>query len=749
MYQKLVWVFFFTITVCSITASAQNEKVDSILSLLQAAPKQGRVDTVLLKKINPIFNRTTFTDVDVKKIVDEATRFKTGNDEDMFFLIHILLFNNLRNKDNDFLIDFGKLILEKIQKSNTPEKKYFRNFFLLNLRVPYRNSTRLVEGLKCYNTYLNNCIDQNDSLGIAVCSFGVSGFYRSIGLLDRALYQGKKSIAYLDSSRNATITYFGLPNYGGRRAWVNNFGWIGEIYFNKGDTANAIKYYRNFLEINQKLTPPGNIPFALTRLAIVFLQADKLDSATYLVKYAYDLAKTSNRERFGLIFQTWSSIEFKKKNFGRADSLLVKACEIIKELNIPVNSPAGIIDPYYYKALIRIEQKKYGEAAQFLLTDISQIKNLRNETLRDYKLLGEVYDKMGDKVKANESYKKFIRLQDSLLADQSKFSTISFEAEQQMNEKELSISRLKSENKISSLTRNFSIGIIALVLLLAGVVYYRYKSKKKANAVLEKTLTDLKSAQSQLIQSEKMASLGELTAGIAHEIQNPLNFVNNFSEVNKELAVELEEEIDKGNYTDAKAIAKDIRDNEEKINHHGKRADAIVKGMLQHSSSGSGKKEPTGINALCDEYLRLAYYGLKAKDKSFNATMQTDFDESIGNINIIPQDIGRVVLNLINNAFYAVDEKKKSGIENYEPTVSVSTKKVKENAEIKVADNGNGIPPKILDKIFQPFFTTKPTGQGTGLGLSLSYDIVKAHGGELKVETIPNQGSSFTIQLPV
>jgi len=265
---------------------------------------------------------------------------------------------------------------------------------------------------------------------------------------------------------------------------------------------------------------------------------------------------------------------------------------------------------------------------------------------------------------------------------------------------------------------------------------------------LKKSIEDLKSTQSQLIQSEKMASLGELTAGIAHEIQNPLNFVNNFSEVNKELLTEMNEEIVKGNFDEVKALAKDVTDNEEKIIFHGKRADAIVKGMLQHSRSSNGVKEPTDINALCDEYLRLAYHGLRAKDKSFNATMKTDFDESIGNINIIPQDIGRVILNLITNAFYVVDEKKKSGIENYEPTVSVSTKKINGKVEIKVADNGNGIPQKALDKIFQPFFTTKPTGQGTGLGLSLSYDIVKAHGGDLTVETKEGEGSEFIIMLP-
>ncbi|MEO8117345.1 MAG: ATP-binding protein, partial [Bacteroidota bacterium] len=269
----------------------------------------------------------------------------------------------------------------------------------------------------------------------------------------------------------------------------------------------------------------------------------------------------------------------------------------------------------------------------------------------------------------------------------------------------------------------------------------------------EEALTNLKAAQSQLVQSEKMASLGELTAGIAHEIQNPLNFVNNFSEVSQELLDEMKEEMDKGNLDDVKEIMNDVIQNLEKINHHGKRADAIVKGMLQHSRSNTGVKEPTDINALCDEYLRLSYHGLRAKDKSFNAEMKTDFDESIGKINIIPQDIGRVVLNLINNAFYAVNERRGAILASpdsnaYEPTISISTKKINDKIEICISDNGNGIPQNIVDKIFQPFFTTKPTGQGTGLGLSLSYDIVKAHGGEIKVETKEGEGTTFIIHLP-
>jgi signal transduction histidine kinase len=278
---------------------------------------------------------------------------------------------------------------------------------------------------------------------------------------------------------------------------------------------------------------------------------------------------------------------------------------------------------------------------------------------------------------------------------------------------------------------------------------------ERQTAELRITLNNLRSTQSQLIQSEKMASLGELTAGIAHEIQNPLNFVNNFSEVNNELIEELRIKNEKLKIedNDINDLLNDIYQNNDKISMHGKRADAIVKGMLQHSRTSSGQKELTDINALAEEYLRLAYHGLRAKDKSFNAKFETGFDASIGKINIVPQDIGRVLLNLINNAFYAVNEKLKRNISGYEPIVIVSTRAVKppsggRSAQIKVIDNGGGIPQNVVDKIFQPFFTTKPTGQGTGLGLSMSYDIIKAHAGEIKVETKEGEGSKFTIILP-
>jgi two-component system NtrC family sensor kinase len=269
------------------------------------------------------------------------------------------------------------------------------------------------------------------------------------------------------------------------------------------------------------------------------------------------------------------------------------------------------------------------------------------------------------------------------------------------------------------------------------------KAIEETNSALTKSLEELKAAQAQLIHSEKMASLGELTAGIAHEIQNPLNFVNNFAEVSGELITELNEELDEGEIDEAKEISSDLKKNLEKINHHGKRASEIVKSMLEHSRQGDGKKEQTDINKLVDEYLRLAYHGLRAKDKSFNADFELDLDEALPKVNVVPQDIGRVLLNLINNAFQAVQ-----GVEN--PEVVVSSNAVDDKVELSVSDNGPGIPDEIKDKIFQPFFTTKPTGQGTGLGLSMSYDIItKGHGGKLTVESIVHGGAIFTVILPL
>ncbi len=427
---------------------------------------------------------------------------------------------------------------------------------------------------------------------------------------------------------------------------------------------------------------------------------------------------------------------------------------------------------------IHIIRKEYEKAIPYLLKAIDLIKKSGNtvnlwenymhaslayENLGNFKQALEFERLLGDENKLY--YKTIIARQEGEL--EVKYETT--KKDETIEEQGATISR---QRKIQLLY--IGIGLLLAILLIG--MYFTIKNNRRkrnkltglnhalkeqqiaieaSNTKLKDSLQELKETQAQLIQSEKMASLGELTAGIAHEIQNPLNFVNNFSEVSNELIDEMNAEIDKKNMEEVKLIAADIKQNLKKINHHGNRADAIVKGMLQHSRSNTGIKEATNINKLADEYLRLAYHGLRAKDKSFNATLETDFDESIGTLDVIPQDLGRVILNLITNAFYATNEKKQhfqgepvEDRKDFKPTVFVSTKKENNSISISVKDNGNGIPKEVLNKIFQPFFTTKPTGQGTGLGLSMSYDIVRAHGGDLQVETKEGEGTTFTINLP-
>jgi signal transduction histidine kinase len=405
-----------------------------------------------------------------------------------------------------------------------------------------------------------------------------------------------------------------------------------------------------------------------------------------------------------------------------------------------------------------LEEVKEQVATAKSLGDVSKLKG-------GYYKLSTLDSMRGNYKSAYENYKLYTIYRDSLQKKEMDQKELKAKMQYEFDKKQ-AIAKAEQEKKDAEQRRvknlqYFTIaGLASLLLVIVIIAFIQWRNnnqKKKANVILQKqktkvesALSELKSTQAQLIHSEKMASLGELTAGIAHEIQNPLNFVNNFSEVNKELIEEVKWQRSKLKSEELDELLNDIAANEEKINHHGKRADAIVKGMLQHSRKDTGIKEPTDINALCDEYLRLSYHGMRAKDKSFNAEIKTDFDNSIGNVNIVPQDIGRVLLNLYNNAFYATNEKKKTANESYQPIISVQTKKTNDKIEILVSDNGNGIPQNIVDKIFQPFFTTKPTGQGTGLGLSLAYDIItKEHTGTIKVESKEKEETKFIIILPV
>ncbi|MEP2669192.1 MAG: ATP-binding protein [Cyclobacteriaceae bacterium] len=568
-----------------------------------------------------------------------------------------------------------------------------------------------------------------------------------------------------------------------------SYNWLGSyFYLNKGDNATGLEYFYKALPYALKVDDKRRISSLYFDIALVyfdllnyegallatrkggqslpaqshpmydfmlmqyqgnmadyFLRVSQLDSAFF---YANELAKTVDRvEGISYEFSVHAIKGAAHAQAGNVEKADEEFDKLFTALPTTKSSTSNMqFYTYYIPFLLQNNRiTEAGEQARNLLQLGIQYEN-NNLKLLGAGFLRQVYDAR----KQLDSAYFYSKMEASINAEifsqnnRNRIQALAFN--DQLRDMEAKAKEEAYQNQIRLYGLLAGIGV---VLVIVFILFRNNRQKQKANQVLEATLSNLKSTQSQLIQSEKMASLGELTAGIAHEIQNPLNFVNNFSEVNKELADELAEEIENGNYNEAKTLAKDIKENQEKINHHGKRADAIVKGMLQHSRSSNGVKVPTNINVLADEYLRLAYHGLRAKDKSFNAVMRTEFDDTIEKVNVIPQDIGRVILNLITNAFYAVNDKKKSATEGYEPVVTVSTKKVGNGIEVTVKDNGNGIPDSIKDKVFQPFFTTKPTGQGTGLGLSLSYDIVKAHGGELKVESKEGEGSEFIVELPI
>jgi len=530
---------------------------------------------------------------------------------------------------------------------------------------------------------------------------------------------------------------------------------IGDTYMKQKDYTRAVNYFKNA----SAALPSGAIPYYkmifLLNMGECHLRLGQYDSALFYLQTTYAKVKALPYEDlYGDFERLLGEVAAAENRSSEALAYFHKSVssyqqvEDLLHLNMTYLSMA-----LFYQARRQpdsaIAYAKKALAAAQSGTYIQGIFETSN-------LLTQLYEGKNDAL-AFRYLKLATAAKDNLYSQDKVKQLLSISFEEKQRQQELEAARAESRNQI----RLFSLlGILGVFLLLAGVLYRNNRNKQRANALLtqqkqalETTLAELKMTQAQLVQAEKMASLGELTAGIAHEIQNPLNFVNNFSEVNTELIEELKnEKLKNKSERDEQLedeLLNDIKENEHKINHHGKRANAIVKGMLQHSRKNTGQKEPTDINALCDEYLRLSYYGLRAKEKSFNADFRTDFDETLGKIEVVPQDIGRLLLNLFNNAFYAVHEQKKKLGEGYDPSVSVSTKKCGDKIEICVNDNGIGISKSLVDKIFQPFFTTKPTGQGTGLGLSLSYDIVKAHGGELNVETEEGKGARFIIKLPL
>ena len=540
-------------------------------------------------------------------------------------------------------------------------------------------------------------------------------------------------------------------------AWVVVHYLLGVLNREMENFPTAIFQFQQAIQLNEQSGEQQADVFPeYAHMALAYQRLKKPDSALWCARKAYDLSSGSkNFTKYsalaslvlGSMYLQSHQLEMAKKYF----SIGVQQSKMYKNNYFLARS--------YYSLANLFKEQGYSDSCVYYARTSLQLCQEHN--FSEYALdASALLTKMFELQNKPDSAYKYMRV--LLAAKDSVFSPAKMQSFQKFvfNEEQRQQQIQKEEQQYKNRIKTYALltGIFVL-LSIAFILWRNNRQKQKANILLaqqkekvESTLSELKSTQAQLIQSEKMASLGELTAGIAHEIQNPLNFVNNFSEVNKELLNEINDELNKGNVKEAKTITRDVIDNEEKINHHGRRADAIVKNMLQHSRISTGQKEPTDINALCDEYLRFSYHGMRAKDKSFNAELKTEFDSSIGKINVVPQDIGRALLNLINNAFYAVSEKKNASTgsagQQYEPIVSVSTKKLNNKIEIRVKDNGNGISQKVVDKIFQPFFTTKPTGQGTGLGLSLAYDIIKAHGGEIKVETKEGVGTEFVIQLP-
>jgi two-component system, NtrC family, sensor kinase len=527
---------------------------------------------------------------------------------------------------------------------------------------------------------------------------------------------------------------------------ANSTGFVGMNYVELKDYDHAFAYLKKAITMRKKLSIDGADVVFRIFTARAYSETNKPDSAFYFLHEARMIFRTPlgrpQLSAFWFSRQIQLAISFgdaflQAKNSDSANFYYRRALKYAFE-NIKVG-PGHTSMITYKLANVFNEQNQIDSSFYFarLAFRTAREKRLNPRMLDASSLLVQLHRKTG-RLDSALFYQDIANTANESMYGKDKFIDLQLLlSQEQRRNQEIQQNEERNKNTLQL------VGLVSIttIILIASILLFR------SNRIKQKTLTELKSTQSQLIQSEKMASLGELTAGIAHEIQNPLNFVNNFSELNKELIGELKYEVEKKNLEEIQSIAINIESNEEKIRHHGQRADAIVKSMLQHSRANSGKKELTDLNVMCDEYVRLAYHGLRAKNRSADVKVETHFDPSLSKVSVVPQDIGRVILNLLNNACYAVIEKNIASIQGYMPIVKISTKQLAGKIEIVVEDNGTGIPESIREKIFQPFFTSKPTGQGTGLGLSLSYDIVKAHGGTLEVNSKEGLGSKFIIHL--
>ncbi len=624
--------------------------------------------------------------------------------------------------------------LQKLLTTTTDDADKIQ--ILENLSYAYLSTSPDI-AMKFANQGLALAKKTNNIKGQAICLLALGNVFHTVGDYVKSLEMNFRAIELKQTlkDQNFAVNYFNIAT----------------IYTEQEDHRDAITYIFKAMAEDEKVNDSIGIMYDHYSLSAVYLRMHYDDSALYHGERAYELAKLLNDQNLKpAILNNFGEIYLEKKQAALADKYYHESIPFA----IAINDVQVLSMDLLGLAKIYKDAHKQDSAVNYArqALAIAAKNNFLKEVYMTADFLKDVFKDAGRFDSALKYMERSLVARDSLNNVEKVQKVQNLRLQEQERQQEIETSNLRFQSTI----RFYSVLTASVVfLIIAGLLWRNNRQRKKSYAELEtqklkteEAYEELKSTQAQLIHSEKMASLGELTAGIAHEIQNPLNFVNNFSELNRELIDELKAEITSGDTTRMLTTLTNLSENEEKIMHHGKRADSIVKGMLQHSRVSGTTKELVDINALADDYLRLAYHGLRAKDKSFNAKFETDFDDNVGKVSVITQEIGRVMLNLVNNAFYAVSNKRKLNLPGYEPTVRIKTEMVGNDVLISVADNGTGMPDKVIAKIFQPFYTTKPPGEGTGLGLSISYDIIKAHNGQIQVKTKEGEGTEFIITLP-
>jgi two-component system, NtrC family, sensor kinase len=747
-------IIFLSLSLFINYADAQNAAIDSISRLINKAKTDTERINLGVKKIHLL------TEVNIdssmilgKKVIEEAKKinYQSGEADALINMAanfslkgdYISAVQSLKNAEE---------ICSLLKDSSRFARLYGGYGMMYGIQSKYDTSI----------LYYEKTIGIAERLGIKKLlssSYGNLAIgYQMQSNFPQALVYQQKSLKLAEEQNDVSSQAYTLMN-------------MGNTYQNIGDTLGSEKALLKGISLAKSIGIKNVELYGYSNLATLYFLVNKWDKCYTFAMNAAELAKTMGDAGIQASSISKAALALaKNKRYSEAETLNKNAMAIADSSGQQFN----IFQVYGNMGAILRFQEKYKEAIPFLEKSIHMLKDANrydDGIAQVYSDLSICYEKTGNYNKALANFKTATQIEDSIRSKENIRRATELSMNYEFGKKQTIADAIQGKKNAEARSRQLLLLVgLGLTLLVAAGAWVAFRNKQKANHLLQQqkeaiqtTLTQLETTQAQLIQSEKMASLGELTAGIAHEIQNPLNFVNNFSEISKELVDEMEEEMNKGNTAEVKIIAGNIKKNLEKINHHGQRADVIVKGMLLHSRNSTGQKIPTNINALAEEYLRLSYHGFRARDTSFNVAMKKKFDENIGKINVIQQDIGRVLLNLFNNAFYSVNEKKKKlqlqlaeseDQAGYEPTVTVTTRKLSapsgedEGIEICVRDNGIGIPQKVAGKIYHPFFTTKPTGQGTGLGLSLSYDIIKAHGGKLSMETKEDEFAEFIIKLP-